>query len=319
MMLFYHLFFSGATASGYSPLVNIGSTPLVTIISRACNPVMIFIILSGYGLHHVYRHGSLALGKQMRRLAKLYMSYWLTLLIFVPIGIFIRPTQYPGTVTDIVGNITGYLSNYNFETWFIFPYALMCLTAYPVFKTQHRVGNVVAAIASGLLLLGASFVISRYIAPRHANDSVLAHLLTYLQFIFPLVIGGWMHDVAERRGLRFLRPNNLLIFSLLLLLVGLRMTITTHAFNAPYAALFILLMLQFRNVSQVLKQLFSFFGKYSLMMWLTHTYFCNYLFRDFIFSFRYPVVIYIVLIALSLAVAMPLTKLYQRIQATMLK
>ena len=35
-------------------------------------------------------------------------------------------------------------------------------------------------------------------------------------------------------------------------------------------------------------------------MWLTHTYFSIYLFHDFIYGFRYPLLIYVVLVGVSL-------------------
>lgn len=44
-------------------------------------------------------------------------------------------------------------------------------------------------------------------------------------------------------------------------------------------------------------------GKYSMPMWLTHTYFSIYLFHDFIYGFKYPIVIYLVLVAVSLLTA----------------
>ena len=38
-------------------------------------------------------------------------------------------------------------------------------------------------------------------------------------------------------------------------------------------------------------------------MWFVHTYFCYYMFHDFIYSFKYPLAIYLVLISLSYLVA----------------
>ena len=50
-------------------------------------------------------------------------------------------------------------------------------------------------------------------------------------------------------------------------------------------------------------------GKYSMPMWLTHTYFSIYLFHDFIYGFRYPLLIYVVLVVVSLLTALVLMSL----------
>ena len=51
MMLFLHLF-NHWNPGEYSAWLYIGELPLVNIIARACSPVGIFLMLSGYGLHY---------------------------------------------------------------------------------------------------------------------------------------------------------------------------------------------------------------------------------------------------------------------------
>lgn len=64
----------------------------------------------------------------------------------------------------------------------------------------------------------------------------------------------------------------------------------------------VLLMNNIQFPSTVNKAL-TVLGKYSMPMWLTHTYFSIYLFHDFIYGFKYPIVIYLVLVAVSLLTA----------------
>lgn len=40
-------------------------------------------------------------------------------------------------------------------------------------------------------------------------------------------------------------------------------------------------------------------GHRSTSMWLIHSWFCYYLFKDFIYSFNYPIIIFTVLLSLS--------------------
>lgn len=103
MMLFLHLF-NHWTPGEYTPWFFIGERPLVYILSRACNPVGIFLMLSGYGLHYSYTHHSLTTKGQIKRLLRIYIYYWLILLIFVSIGHFVDKDKYPGSLWDILLN-----------------------------------------------------------------------------------------------------------------------------------------------------------------------------------------------------------------------
>ncbi|MBW4729781.1 hypothetical protein KZO62_11325 [Prevotella melaninogenica] len=50
-------------------------------------------------------------------------------------------------------------------------------------------------------------------------------------------------------------------------------------------------------------------GKQSMVMWLTHSFFCYHIFHDFIYGFKYPLVIYIVLIVISYVISLPISYL----------
>lgn len=52
-----------------------------------------------------------------------------------------------------------------------------------------------------------------------------------------------------------------------------------------------------------LEKFLSLLGKYSTGMWLVHSYFCYYLFHDFIYGFHYPALILVVLLLLSFSTA----------------
>ncbi len=50
------------------------------------------------------------------------------------------------------------------------------------------------------------------------------------------------------------------------------------------------------------KRVLAYLGGYSMIIWLSHTFFCYYLFHDLVYSFRYPLVIFTVLLVVSLIV-----------------
>ena len=188
MMLFLHLFNGSNLTEVCEPLLFIGNTPLVHIISKACNPVGIFLMLSGYGLSYTYYRGKLSINGQERRLLKLYIHYWIILLIFVSIGSFVRPEKYPGSFSNIILNFTSISNSYNSETWFLFPYALLSLTSVWIFRCIDKLGCVKSIIITWVLYMISCYITSRYIAVNKSYTEWYAYVITYFNVLFSFVI-----------------------------------------------------------------------------------------------------------------------------------
>ena len=84
MMLFLHLFnrdYSGL----FEPLIFMGQNPLSYYISLFCDAcVPIFAFVSGYGLYYKYSQNHSTFKKDnVNRLKKLYINYWIIIILFV--------------------------------------------------------------------------------------------------------------------------------------------------------------------------------------------------------------------------------------------
>lgn len=64
-------------------------------------------------------------------------------------------------------------------------------------------------------------------------------------------------------------------------------------------AFFLVTALLYCPISKGGKAVLCSLGKHSMNMWMIHTWFCYYLFKPFIYGFKYPIVIFLVLIILS--------------------
>ena len=94
----------------------------------------------------------------------------------------------------------------------------------------------------------------------------------------------------------------------MIFIVLIRCLFETGAFHPIYAAVFIILFVNTTRpvfIDNTLMEL----GKRSTSMWFVHTYFCYYLFHDAIYAFKYPIIIYFVLIAISYAMAVVIDSL----------
>lgn len=307
MMLFLHLFNSPNLADICEPLLFIGETPLVHIISKACSPVDIFLILSGYGFSCTYFSDRLSVNEQIHRLFKLYIHYWIILLIFVSIGCYVRPAKYPGSISDIILNFTSLSNGYNSETWFLFPYALLSLTSIRIFKIIDKLGCKKSIIISWFLYMISCYLISRYIAVNKSYSAWYNYLLTYFDVLFPFIIGAIFHrQIKEGRGIKTLLNLTPIVSAIMLLLLfSINCFISSAAISYFFEFAYIFLLLHF-NFKGIIKRLLITVGKQSMIMWLTHSFFCYYLFHDFIYGFKYPLLIYLVLIVISYVISFPI-------------
>ena len=313
LMFFLHLFNHDITGD-CTPLLYIGNTPFVTILTRACGPVPFFLIVSGYGLHYTYHHKGLTWNGQIRRILKLFITYWLVLAFFVSIGCFLRPDKYPGTPLNAFLNIISWSSSYNAETWFLFPYIVLALFAAYIFKLIDKLGNIQSFILFCIIGFVAMFITSRYIAVYKIHDSIFAHIVTIANLSFSFAVGAILHRIAEKRSLTIkkAKSHQIITLILLILLIAIKCLSNISAFGTFYALLFILFFIQLDLILFIKKTLITL-GEYSMPMWMTHTFFSAYLFHDYIYGFKYPLLIYLVLIIISYVISIPIMMISRRI------
>ena len=308
MMLFLHLFNQEQEVAHCTNFLFVNGVPLVHIITRMANPVPFFVILSGYGLYATYKKGD---KHRWSRLFRLLSHYWLILIVFVTIGHFISPAIYPGNWIKILENLTSFYTSYNGEHWFLFPYLLLTITSPLLFRLCDKMNVTIVLAGSYVLYLGTCFIISRY-GERYLYTHMWAyHPILYGSMLFNFLLGA----LAYKHGwlTQGLFPK--LASWSWILLVGLcilRCFLTTGAFHNLYVFMFIMLWLQTSRTPWV-KRLFAHIGEHSMNIWFIHSFFCYYLFHDWIYGFRYPLLIYFVLIVVSYLSSILINLLYSLI------
>lgn len=323
LMIFYHLFLHCSSAESCINYFYIGGKPFVHLITRAMNPVSFFIILSGYGLYISHHKGTYNV---LSKLKGLYVHYWITLLIFVTLGSFIASNRYPGNFVAIVNNITAWDTSYNGEIWFLFPYAMVMLTSKWIVNVLDRFNPWLCLGVTLFLSLCTGFVISRFGAQYLYNDQLAYKPILYLSFLFPFTIGAYMAKYKEKVFDGIMVRISVLgggisglgIWLLLIALVAFRCCFVTGAFHTLYVAAFILLFVKAPR-PKVLDTFLMEMGRRSTSMWFVHSYFCYYLFHDWIYGFRYPLLIFIILLACSYVSAVVIDWINGRVQKVALK
>lgn len=303
MMLFLHLFQHMDWDLSLSCLFYIENVPLVYYLTRICNPVPFFLILSGYGLYAVYtKWGGV---KPLKRVCNLYIHLWLIYLLVLPLACFVKPELYLGTVETFVKNVTSWQCSYIGEQWFLLPYIILMIAAKLIFNIYDKYN---AYWIVGILVV--IWMITVYTV-KHFDSVILSrNMLFYNVFLAAYMLPSftlgymlnrfsWMDEVRvlfANAG----RKKTILPITALLILCLLRCFIS-HSSIAPFFAIvFVLLFVQI-PISKYTGVVFTYLGKHSMNIWLIHTWFSTRLFHGFFFEqLRYPILIYVTLLALSL-------------------
>lgn len=308
LMLFLHLFNGLDNVALCMTCVSINDIPLVHLLTRCANPVPFYIILSGYGLYISYVKGKV---NNLKRVTRLYVHYWISMIIFVTIGFLLCGSDiYPGSGVKILENVTGWHTTYNGQIWFLFPYVLVTISSPVIFKFIDKFNPWAAFIATGVIYFLAYCAVSFY-GVTYLYSHQLAYMpVLYLSFLFPFSVGVIMskYDIIGKVNIK-----GYIALVLLLVLVVLRCCVDTRFFDPLYAAIFIMLFMQI-NRPRWLDSFLNEMGRRSTSMWFVHSYFCYHLFKSFIYGFKYPIVIFIVLLAVSYLTAVVIDWLNVRLQ-----
>lgn len=159
-----------------------------------------------------------------------------------------------------------------------------------------------------IIVSGIGYLISYFLIWKYGNAYIYSHQfaetpINILSFCFPFYIGAFLakYQIIEKISSYF-KTKQIYLFIVIAIISCIRMTTSFGAIHIIYISILIPLLASI-NYSKAISTCLAYLGKHSTSMWFVHTYFCYYLFHDFIYGFKYPIVIFIVLIAISLITA----------------
>jgi hypothetical protein len=320
MMLWLHLF-NRPYEGIFTPLLFIGTQPVsyyLSLFSDACVPI--FLFLSGYGLYISYlKDKNCIIKNNGRRLFKLYINYWLIVLVFAGIfGFLIGKEGYPGNFTKFALNILGLWNSYNGAWWFFFTYILLTLSAPFLFKVLEFCQTWLFLLFVFLIYF-VSFYFNVYSNSLFSNP-YLAWLFrqfylfgtSLLPFIFgALVVNNrWYSQLSNRFG--FLKSKNLIA------VLGIIMLILIHGFIpnliiAPFLAVPFIFLCNQLGLGKYLEIFLLWLSEHTTNIWLIHMFFYSIFFEGFIYSPKYPILIFTNLLICSVIASFFINIIYKTI------
>ena len=258
LMLFLHLFNHINTNVDFCLYIN--DIPLLTILSRAANPVSFFLIVSGYGLFITSNKND---KKHYSRILNLYINYWLISAIFLALAYFICPGRYSYDVVSILNNFTGLEVSYNHPMWFILPFSIISLSYPLICKIIKHYNSILLISILFILNIITSYKISRY---GYYNNLIINNLFLSFHLLFAFCTGAIMakENIYSKLKNHFSTIKqryywNIILSGLILLIVILQCIVNISITNTFYSAAFIIFFILL-NRNEICDKCLTFLG-----------------------------------------------------------
>lgn len=299
----------------YIPLFNWNGYPIeqyIGSLSGIC--VGIFIFLSGYGLYISYNK-NIKYKEIFKRISKLYINYWIIILIFFSIGLYME--VYKFEVKEFILNLLALTTSYNHPAWFLRLYVMLILIYPMLIKIVDRYNKNIVIIVSFITnIIGMIITKFYYISGLNSIVIDLISILLGGQFLFLLgiIVAKYaiFDKVKERIG-----NNKVKYYSLFLIITMLIITVIDISVIGEIAKLILIPIFIFTLANIISEDIFiSRLGKHSTNIWLVHAFFYDYLFGDIVYSPKYSILVFLYLLVLCLFTSYMINLIYNLVMKT---
>ena len=312
LMILHHLFWN-VTAMGVN-IYGMAISQEIGILGKVC--VSIFLILSGYGLNKSVKNDYKIGEFYKRHLTKIYFNYWFVVIISFIVGaifftdkarILIGDNVFNKVILNFTGlhYLTGYMG-YNSSWWFITAIIILYLL-FPLIRILVKQYNYLFLIFSSILLF-----------PDLIPFNVLNIKWVAFNF-FPFILGVYMaesrifeniHLTEEKLFYKFTGFMMIALAFVFIVPIRLRLGMSYEGYRLDnfFGLLIILINFLYLSRINILNKLLSYIGKYSMDMFLIHGFITTLYTAEFIYRLKYPVVMFLVVLLLSLFISVLFSK-----------
>lgn len=293
-------------------LININFNGLVKYYKTyiGSSGVDIFLLLSGLGLYYSYSKNNNLKDFYLKRIKRVIVPYFI---IAIPVYIWYDLIYLSDGIIAFLKDlffVTLFTTN-NILFWYIF-FIIICYLIFPlIFKFIQRDNSNIATFKISLIII--LFLIIIYLVYKYYPGLFNNYNIMLLRFI-PFILGILLGKLSYR--------STRIEYSFILFILGIGTIILIHR-NLIYNRIFLFIFLLsiffwiiyfldfLKNKENIIVKFFSFFGKYSLEIYLVHV-----AIRKIIKSYGYPtykVGYYLLFIIVSIIVSILFNMLIKKI------
>ena len=306
-MLMLHLFCRRENLP-YTPLLWVGDTPLIYyfgLFGDIC--VSIYCFVSGYA--HYLQSSELELQQRWKHLLRFMISFWIIAVLFSLLGVLTGNAVIPGSIKEFLLNCLTIKNSYNGAWWYANTYILLvALQPFSVKLVKRCPAWLVLLAAFGFYTVGYGI---RFWGWGTCDSVILSWIITHIGLLgtsyFPYVIGMLF---CKKQTISLLRQRlasakarsiyiyifTLLIFAGMIVMHG----IVPSLFVAVMTATVTIVLMCICPFPAWVVDCLCYFGEHSANIWLVHMFFYTVLFDGFVFCVKYPIPIFLLLLAVSL-------------------
>lgn len=254
----------------------------------------------------------------LRRLLRFLVHFWIVVLVFSGVGLLMHSADIPQSVSAFLGNMLLYRCTYNGAWWFVLTYCLLTLLSPILFRLCRRLHPVL--LTGAFFAVYAGGYILRFKDPLHLTNPILHAVMSQIALlctsIFPYMIGMLFYErkwitalrgvIAEKKIPAYLLRAAALTAAVLMMLCH---WLEESLFVAVFIAVVTVMLFALVPRTKVTDKVLLFFGGHSTNIWLVHMFFYLTLFRDFVFVARRPILIFLLMLAVCVAVSYALQPL----------
>lgn len=320
-MVILHLFDRLDYVGLYQPIIFIKGYPLIFYFAQLSDfCVMGYAFCSGYALAVQYnkcKDVKTYMQNRIRSIKWLLINYWIILVGFSIVSILAGNAQsMPGNWLEFLGNFTTVISTYNGAWWYLFIYIVLVLLSPVIFKLCDKVRMSIVLICSFLIYTSAFYV--RFYMNPDGWILIKFGLLGMTLFEFLLGVFSYKDRWIEKNRLilRNISPIMCKIIGALMVvfLLLIHTLVVQNVFIAPFTGLIIIFIFTLWEKPKVIKKFFCVLGNNSTNIWLVHMFFYSQIFENFVYTAKYPLLILVYMLGLTLVISVVINQLLCRMK-----
>ena len=304
----------------YSPSIYIGSTPLIYyfgLFGDLCVPV--FCFCSGYAHFLINEKNQTDFLKTIpNKAVRFLLNYWIVLILFAIIGLVSgNAAEIPVSVKQFLGNFFLFGLSYNGAWWFVLTYLLLLILSPLAILTAKKLNSIFLIILSFCI-----YIVSYYFRFQYSleiSNTLLKWLWTQLILLGTSQFGYSLGLICRKERIvtkirEVTSSDNPIASVRVIYRRALKVTIfvlpaaaflghciVQSVFISPFTAVAIIVFLCAFDLPKFIDAALVFMGKHSTNIWLIHMFFYLCLFDNLVFCAKYPLSIFLMMIAICLA------------------
>ncbi|CAM2076850.1 MAG: hypothetical protein NSGCLCUN01_01036 [uncultured Clostridium sp.] len=293
LMVIHHLFAfpDRINKIEYVSIYLLNNVPIefyVAKIGKIC--VNMFLFMGGYALFKIYGI-NVTYNKILKRIYKLYLTYWSVFIPFLIIGIIINKVEL--NLKIIFLNFIGIISTINKEWWFFIVYIILILLYPLIIKIILKYNNYLIFIISFCIFCVGTLANIIFYRLDIIKYELIFNIMSS-QFMFITGIQVCKGCIFDKLSKKVNKKHEIIIIGIsILILVLFPIKTLAYTITTP-----ILIFAITRNIDE--DTILGNLGKCSTDIWLIHTFFCYYYFQELTFKVKYSFMIIIWTIILSI-------------------